>query len=1207
MLTLPLILLFSIVPGLITLISFHYGQQSSREGNLECGATIAGSYLLGIGVVWSITLILAIALGVVISNWITRQIQRLSQVVIAIADGKLDYPVPHSLWIPELEQMAQALNRIVQQMQKSHQTTCYHQTHNTEKALREAEVRLNNNIDSARHKRAEELREMRENRLQLQHFAMMELSKSQIFHSGQVEEALQKITQIAAHILDVERVSIWFYDPTRTKICCVDLYELTHNCHSCSLKLVGLDYPNYLHGLESDRMITVDNAHTDPRTQDFSASYLKPLGITSMLAVPLRSEGKTVGVLCLEHVGSPRQWLLEEQNFATHLAYLVALAVETRDRKIAEAVVRKRERYLEALVEVQHRLLIATNEADIFNSVLEPLVITSGASRGYIFTNSWDAAGCLLMSQRTGWCSTGIASEIDNPKLQNLPYDDWFPRWATVLAKGEPITGIVSTFPPSERAILEPQAILALAVFPLQVNSRFFGFIGFDNCVEAREWDALEINLLGVAAAVISLALEYKQAELALRQSEKSFRRSEATRQAMIAAIPDLLIRIDRQGTYLEVIEKPAIQLLNPRQTRPGANIYDITPPKHARERMAYVHQALETGEPQVYEYQFTLEGQVHYEEARIVAIHPDEALVIVRDITDRKVAEKTLQGQAEREHTLNQVVQAIRNSLHLNMIFATATREIAHLLHVDNVIIAQYLPNRGIWLHVAGYQQNSKVQLVGMEIPDADNPFAEQIKRLQIIRIDDTTAMTNAADQAIANAFSGAWLQLPLATNEGLWGSLCLSTLNKGFVWRDEDVDLVWAVADQLAIAIQQADLFHRLQLELQERQRAKATLQQLNRNLEERVQERTAQLKLALSAAKMGAWEWDIANDIQYWSPETYEMMGFQTDDQGRVLDQNGNEISPFPNNELFLNLIHPDDLASVLQVEQEALEQRLPFESECRIFRQNGSVYWCYTRGAYIYNSAGEAVKLVGISMDITERKQAEMRLWTSLREKEVLLREIHHRVKNNLQVISAMLNLQAAAIDDPTTLAVLQDSENRLRAMVLIHETLYQSKDLGKLNFSDYIQRLGDSILTLNQIQGTYIHLNYELEPASLNLETAIPCGLLLNELVTNAIKHAFPNRRTGEIRITLRQLPTLVKPDTIKSEYSLLNLPVHYVLEIADNGVGIPVDLDLNTLSSIGLKITYDLATQLRGTLELDCSKGTRFQLTFSELQYRRRF
>jgi PAS domain S-box-containing protein len=238
-----------------------------------------------------------------------------------------------------------------------------------------------------------------------------------------------------------------------------------------------------------------------------------------------------------------------------------------------------------------------------------------------------------------------------------------------------------------------------------------------------------------------------------------------------------------------------------------------------------------------------------------------------------------------------------------------------------------------------------------------------------------------------------------------------------------------------------------------------------------------------------------------------------------------------------------------------------------------------------------------------------------LENELSQKEVLLREIHHRVKNNLQIVSAMLSLQAGSIQDARLLTALQDSENRLQAMALIHEILYQSTDLGHLNFSGYIRRLADSILMANNIYWGNIDLVYQLDPVLLNLETAIPCGLLLNELMTNALKHAFPDGRSGTIRVSLQQVPaqaiaTPAKSVNLEIAHLLmtsLDAVPRYCLTIEDDGIGMPDALDLEHLDSLGLKIAYDLARQLRGTLELNRSQGTKFQLLFSELKYRKRF
>ncbi|AFY35804.1 PAS domain S-box protein [Calothrix sp. PCC 7507] len=255
----------------------------------------------------------------------------------------------------------------------------------------------------------------------------------------------------------------------------------------------------------------------------------------------------------------------------------------------------------------------------------------------------------------------------------------------------------------------------------------------------------------------------------------------------------------------------------------------------------------------------------------------------------------------------------------------------------------------------------------------------------------------------------------------------------------------------------------------------------------------------------------------------------------------------------------------------------------------------------------------LKQLGLQIGIASQKASLYRqLENQLTQKEVLLKEIHHRVKNNLQVISSMLWLQTEATNHPAVSTALEDTRHRLRAMSLIHETLYQQGDFGRISFHDYVRRLASSILAFCSIRQDQINLRFRLQPVVFNLETAMPCGLLLNELITNAIKHGFPNDRQGEICITLEQV---LSPESTLS--TLQGLPLspktpppsgsQYILTIQDNGVGIPESLNLKKLKSLGLKIAYDLVLQLEGNLELERTNGTLFRLTFSALEYGQRF
>jgi PAS domain S-box-containing protein len=219
--------------------------------------------------------------------------------------------------------------------------------------------------------------------------------------------------------------------------------------------------------------------------------------------------------------------------------------------------------------------------------------------------------------------------------------------------------------------------------------------------------------------------------------------------------------------------------------------------------------------------------------------------------------------------------------------------------------------------------------------------------------------------------------------------------------------------------------------------------------------------------------------------------------------------------------------------------------------------------------------------GSLTDITGRKRADAALRASLDEKTVLLKEVHHRVKNNLQIVSSLLSLQANRVQNPLALETLQDTQNRVRSMALIHETLYRSQNLAQVNFAAYVERLCAHLLHAFAVDAKRIHLVGRVTGGGLELDEAVPCGLIINELVSNSIKHAFPAGRVGEITLDLD-----IQPGGMRT------------LRVADNGAGLPPGTDLRQTGTLGLQLVSNLADQLGGTLELERSGGTAFRLTF---------
>uniref|UniRef100_UPI0000EAB5E4 sensor histidine kinase n=1 Tax=Nodularia spumigena TaxID=70799 RepID=UPI0000EAB5E4 len=218
------------------------------------------------------------------------------------------------------------------------------------------------------------------------------------------------------------------------------------------------------------------------------------------------------------------------------------------------------------------------------------------------------------------------------------------------------------------------------------------------------------------------------------------------------------------------------------------------------------------------------------------------------------------------------------------------------------------------------------------------------------------------------------------------------------------------------------------------------------------------------------------------------------------------------------------------------------------------------------------------------ELAERQKAEMNLRAALVEKEVLLKEVHHRVKNNLQIVSSLLQLQSQTLKDPEISRVFQDSQNRIDSISLIHKNLYISPNIGKLDVVDYVQNLVTSILISYQIEPGKISLETNIDAVNLDIDQAIGCGLVINELLSNSLKHAFPGQKKGKITIELRN---------IDNDIEML---------IQDNGVGLPDNLDWSSTDSLGLSLVYDLVTeQLEGSINVERDHGTVFKIQFPNL------
>jgi two-component sensor histidine kinase len=259
-------------------------------------------------------------------------------------------------------------------------------------------------------------------------------------------------------------------------------------------------------------------------------------------------------------------------------------------------------------------------------------------------------------------------------------------------------------------------------------------------------------------------------------------------------------------------------------------------------------------------------------------------------------------------------------------------------------------------------------------------------------------------------------------------------------------------------------------------------------------------------------------------------------------------------------------------------------LPQYFDSKVMMSDEKEMWLEIYLNPIYDASGKVAEVSGIGHDITEKKQNEEKIKLSLREKEVLLKEVHHRVKNNLQVISSILNLQTSYVKDKKTLEALMESQNRIKSMAFIHENLYQQKDFSSTNFSEYVVNLSKNLVHTYSSLENRVELKLDVENVFLNLDLAIPCGLIINELVSNSLKYAFPRKKKGEIGIRLK-----LKEEQVK-------------LTISDNGVGIPEKINYRNTDSLGLQLVVSLVDQLNGTIKLSGQKGTSFAIAFKQHQ-----
>ncbi len=326
---------------------------------------------------------------------------------------------------------------------------------------------------------------------------------------------------------------------------------------------------------------------------------------------------------------------------------------------------------------------------------------------------------------------------------------------------------------------------------------------------------------------------------------------------------------------------------------------------------------------------------------------------------------------------------------------------------------------------------------------------------------------------------------------------------------------------------------------------------------------------LALAQSVANIGSWSWDFITNELEWSDATYDLFKFDKNEKPLLDD--------------FVNTLHPDDKDRVSNAINLSRTEKAPFDIQCRIIRTDNVQRHVQAKGNVLFNDKDEAYRMLGMIYDITEQVEAQESIAKSLMEKEVLLREIHHRVKNNMAVISSLLSLQSGYVEDNKYLDMFVESQNRIKSMALVHEKLYQSDDFAHIDVQGYVKSLAENIRSSFFTGDRDVKLNVNVDELNLDIDNLVPCGLLMNEILTNSFKHAFNGHDSPEITITMTKLED-----------------GNISLSISDNGMGLPDGYDISKPTGLGHKLIKPLIHQIDGTMEVTVDNGTEFRFIFPE-------
>ena len=563
----------------------------------------------------------------------------------------------------------------------------------------------------------------------------------------------------------------------------------------------------------------------------------------------------------------------------------------------------------------------------------------------------------------------------------------------------------------------------------------------------------------------------------------------------ILDAMPDMYFVVDRDGIILDFKPGRDLDSVMPPGEFLGKKLSDVMPGQIGGKGSRYITEALDSREEKLFEYSLSSKTGPQFFEARIVPLEEDEALCIVRDVTEKKLTEEELR----RSHAIRQALM-------------DASMDMAVLLDPEGKILA-------INEKAAESFQMSPEEMVGEILFDHLTSEVAEMRRRSMEQIMRTG--------------------LPNMT----------VNLSRDRVYEVSGNPLMERGEQVTAIGFFIRDITEKVKID-------------------EAVMESEARYRRLFEENPVPMYIYNV---------ESLKILAVNE----AMVEHYGYSRKEFESMSM-MNLRPPGEVDRV-HSHIEDLTPGTLYTGVWKHLKKDGSLIEVdITSADFPYEN--RRARLV-LCIDVTAQKRAQEQIRASLKEKDILLKEIHHRVKNNLQVISGLLNLQSHYIDDDSVKGIYRESQNRVISMALIHEDLYQREDLARVDFSDYIRNLTENLFASYGVARGLVALAIDVEDIRLVVDTAIPCGLIINELITNSLKHGFPKGGKGTVSITFQS-----------DEDGTLSLI------LADDGVGFPEGVDFRKTKSLGLQLVTILVEQLGGTMDLDREGGTTFRIRFKEYQ-----